>query len=236
MHMIYPKFLEDTINKYDNLSKDQNLKFIKEYKKSKDKKIKEKIILGNLKLISFFHNKLYSNISVSHCDLFMECIAALDCAIEQYDVNSGKAFATFAHYKIRHASNRYLTKHAYAVKVSTKIAETSISNIFKNDPDIKTIKDLKKKYPKYNNISDDGLLAYIMYNYVEIDTINNGGIYIDEDHEKDNNLYMLLYKILLSRIDEIDSESIDILGMNKQISDLISSDNKLKEFEMVYTD
>lgn len=85
------------------LTKEEDLALIKEYKMYGDKKVKEKLIYGNMRLVSFFVNRNYSKFE--NClspiypdkeDLYQEGILALENAIEKFDCEKYNfAFSTY---------------------------------------------------------------------------------------------------------------------------------------------
>jgi len=230
MVMRYPKYIEDMINLYPEISNDDNHELIAKYKKTNNPEIREILIMSNLRLIAYLHSRWYNNLSIDHSDLFMQCINSLSRAIDKYDPNKGGKFSTVAGWEIRHDSNRYLTKNAYKVKV------TKINKIFKNDSDVSSVSDLKKKYPKYNNIPDDIIRTFVMYDYIDIDSGEN--IEIPGNNIESNTICNTIRKLLKHRKKEIDcltkgKELSKALGIDISDDDLVIIDNKVMERDIL---
>ena len=82
------------------LTNQQSCELIRKYKETGDKKIRDEVIYGNMKLIVFFVRKFHPSFAHSSKyrereDLAQEGIFAAMDAIENFDVSKGKSFSTY---------------------------------------------------------------------------------------------------------------------------------------------
>lgn len=87
-----------------------------------DVEARDKIILANIRLVTFVM-KQYTNNNVSSEELLQEGTVGLFKAIEKFDTSSQNKFSTYATWWIRQNITRYISNHSRTVKIPIKMSE-----------------------------------------------------------------------------------------------------------------
>ena len=112
----------ESINEYKILTPKEEKELFKKYQKTKDKKIKNKIVESNLRLVVNLAKKYLNDNNKSILqDLIEEGNIGLMVAVDHYDLSKGASFATYATYWIKHYIQEYLYKSASVFKFSERI-------------------------------------------------------------------------------------------------------------------
>lgn len=137
-----------TIENYDNLRKivsnyppfsdKDNIKLFKEYEKTKNKSIKEKLVLHNMGLV-IKRVQIYNNGTVDLADLCMYGVEGLITAINRFDLSKNASFSTYAYIWIDSV-----------IKQNTRINEKNIKFELRLNAIINKINKLKNEYYKEN--------------------------------------------------------------------------------------
>ncbi|WP_054870541.1 RNA polymerase sigma factor RpoD/SigA [Caloranaerobacter sp. TR13] len=125
------EFEEDyTVNneKEDNKSYwyksfNENLRLIKEYKKTKDINIRNQIIVNNIKLIKKYAYKYSAKSSLEYDDLVNEGVFGMIHAIESFDTNRNNEFSTYAVYWIKQRIRRAVQDKGYIIRLPVHLNE-----------------------------------------------------------------------------------------------------------------
>lgn len=115
-----------------------------EYYKTKNKTMREKLVLLNQPLVNFIISKYYNNSSVSELkdDLVQEGTIGLMSAVDGFDPGLGYKFSTYGAWWIRQTINAYLSNVEPSIKVPAHIrsAQNKLSKQLKVEG--KTLTDL----------------------------------------------------------------------------------------------
>ena len=113
------------------LSAEENTRLLEVYKKTGDLDIKEKIILGNLRLVSFAIKRMPCDFGSIEEDAYSLGIIELSRAIEAFDLTKSNNFSTYAVAVIR--KNIFTSlKRQYAKRIDPISFEEPLSN-FENE-------------------------------------------------------------------------------------------------------
>lgn len=163
--LTYDEEKEKKLFKKTNLKED-NIKLIKEYKKTKDINIRNKIIVNNLSLIKKYAYKYSLKSSLEFGDLINEGVFGMIRAIENFDVNNNNEFSTYAVYWIKQSITRAIQEKGYIIRLPVHLHE-KIKEIIglENKLHIKGLNIDKEEICKNFNISID--------KYYELKKLNN---------------------------------------------------------------
>lgn len=114
------------IGKYNLLTPEEERELLIEYKNTKDKKIKQKLIESNLRLVvciakKYMHGKDYPTITI--LDMIQEGNIGLMKAIEKFDVSKPYKLSTYASWWIRQAVTRAIADQARSVRIPVHAVE-----------------------------------------------------------------------------------------------------------------
>lgn len=148
------KQIEVWENMPPSLSNDETIELLNEYKMYGDRKIRDKIVYGNMRLIAYFVNlyekkkiNVQSPIYPSLEDLFQEGVLACVTAIERYKTDYKFAFSTFLTKNLRYhytklTHNKTKTKgNLETISYNTKLRNGSKDSEGKEDEMIDFIED-----------------------------------------------------------------------------------------------
>mgnify|MGYP004628018127 FL=1 len=107
---------------YPLLTMEEEKNLFEEYKKTKDEKIKEKLINSNLRLVVSIV-KRYVGRGVSFQDLIQEGNIGLITAVEKFDVSMGYKFSTYATWWIRQSATRILGNQSATIRIPMHMVE-----------------------------------------------------------------------------------------------------------------
>ncbi len=133
----------DDIKFLNPLEEEEQRRLFREYEETKDLEIREKLILHNLKLVSWTISKYYYDRNIlENDDYFQTGTIGLMRAIETYDQEIG-AFSTYCIYAIRQAVERDIENFGRTIRVPSymvakvnkvKRIKEEISSILERDP------------------------------------------------------------------------------------------------------
>jgi len=131
---------------------DKSQMMFDEYYKTKNKSLRERLVLLNQPLVNFIISKYYNNSSISELkdDLIQEDNMGLMSAVDGFDPTLGYKFSTYGAWWIRQTINSYLSNVEPGIKVPAhirsaqnrlvkhlKIEGKTVSDIIcSNDPDV----------------------------------------------------------------------------------------------------
>jgi len=101
-----------------------NIQLIKEYKKTKDINIRNKIIVNNLKLIAKYAYVYSRKSSLEYKDLVNEGVLGMIDAIENYDINRDNKFSTYVVYWIKQKIRRAIQDKGNIIRIPVHLQET----------------------------------------------------------------------------------------------------------------
>lgn len=143
------------------LDENTQLKLFKEYRETNDLGIREKLILHNLKLVSWTIKNYYDKNILEYDDYFQIGTIGLMRAIESYDYTKG-AFSTYATYSIKQSITRDIENLGRTIRVPSHMigkinklnqVKEELSNILEREPTIKEISlKMKLSIKEVNNI------------------------------------------------------------------------------------
>jgi RNA polymerase sigma-32 factor len=113
----FNKYLVE-ISKYPLLSGEEELRLIKDYRKSKDIKIAHKLITSNLRIVVKIALQ-YRNYGIRLEDLIQEGNIGLMTAVEKYDPKKGRRLVYYAAWWIKSYIQRFVIKNHSLVKIGT---------------------------------------------------------------------------------------------------------------------
>ncbi|MEG2511280.1 MAG: sigma-70 family RNA polymerase sigma factor [Bacilli bacterium] len=102
------------------LSKDEEFSLFEEYSKSHDEKIRDKILISNLKLVIFFAKKFNGHNNIDLLDLIQEGNLGLFDAIEHFDIAKGFKFSTYASSWILLRIKTYINQKLDIIRIPLK--------------------------------------------------------------------------------------------------------------------
>ena len=152
----------DSINKIPLLTPEEEYKLTKEYQKTKDKTIRDKIIKANLRLVaSIAKDVYYKTRGVSYLDLIEAGNFGLFRALEDYNPDEAK-FSTYATNWIKQKIYRDIQNNSRTIRVSVKNQENMLA--FKKEKkrlETKMHKELSvKELAALTNISEELIRDY----------------------------------------------------------------------------
>jgi RNA polymerase primary sigma factor len=135
------------ISKYPLLSKEEEIKLTKEYKKG-NYKAREKLITSNLRLVISIANR-YKDRGLLIDDLIEEGNLGLMKAVERFDETKGFKFSTYAVWWIHQTISRALQEKIRDIKIPVYLQEI-INSTIRNT---KKLQEKNKKIPTLDEIS-----------------------------------------------------------------------------------
>lgn len=106
------------------LSKEEQNRLFKEYKETKDKDIRDKLIEENLYIAEILAKK-YTNKGIDYDDIFQVASIGLIYAVERFDVDRGFQFSSFATPTIIGEIKRHFRDKGWTIRVPRRIQELS---------------------------------------------------------------------------------------------------------------
>lgn len=100
----------------------QNDELLKEYKRTGDPNIKTKIVEGNYKLV-LKRISSYKNSQYDLEDLLQECIIAVMKAVDDFDIEKGNSFGTYAYPKMNGAITIYTRENNQIIRLPAYVEE-----------------------------------------------------------------------------------------------------------------
>lgn len=202
------KYWRDLIDDYPALDRKQNEVLFKKLLKSKNatkkRKIREQLILGNLKigLSQLYRSKEIT--SIDHDDILVETFLGLIYAIDRFDITKGNALSTYASNQIKHEVNRLMSELSTIVKFPSSVTETLIKNRLIECGG--SIERMKEKYPQYMKQPDKLINLYVSYDPSPIDDDKNNNHTEDIPYNdiQDDTLLPVLSQLLNNNKNKID--------------------------------
>lgn len=123
----YEEYLEekevDKLYKGNRLRENDNIRLIKEYKKTKDINIRNQIIVNNIRLIAKYAYKYSAKSSLEYDDLVNEGVFGMIQAIENFDINRNNEFSTYAVYWIKQRVRRAIQDKGNIIRLPVHLHE-----------------------------------------------------------------------------------------------------------------
>ncbi len=120
-NQMFLKYMK-SLDQYKVLSKEEEHKLAREYAKTKDPKVANKLITANLKFVAKVAYK-YSNAGFEMMDLIQEGNEAMMTALRKFNPDRGYKFISYAVWWIRAHINRYIINNHSQVKLGTTQAQ-----------------------------------------------------------------------------------------------------------------
>lgn len=111
-------------NSQRTLTKDQIKDLFKEYKKTKDKKIREKLIEEHLYIAEILSKK-YANRGIEYDDIYQVASIGLIYAVDRFDIDKGFEFSSFATPTIIGEIKKHFRDKGWTIRVPRRIQELS---------------------------------------------------------------------------------------------------------------
>lgn len=106
------------------LDKEEQTRLFKEYKETKDKAIRDKLIEDNLYIAEILAKK-YANKGIDYDDIFQVASIGLIYAVDRFDVDRGYQFSSFATPTIIGEIKRHFRDKGWTIRVPRRIQELS---------------------------------------------------------------------------------------------------------------
>lgn len=138
-----------------------NLELLEEYKRTKDQKVLEEIIIRNSDLVYYWARK-FSNYDEPMEDLVQEGYLGLIKAIENYDSEKGE-FSTYASIFIKGEISHYLRDKVSKIKIPKSVKklifemDKYIYEFFENEERFPKVEEIAKKM----NLKEEGVLELL---------------------------------------------------------------------------
>jgi len=113
------------IKKYEQMTNEQTITLIKEYRESLNPDLMNEVIMGNIRFILSIAIK-FSNRTLSSTDLILAGIKGIDRAILKFDFDRDIKFLTYASFWIEMFMRREVIKYYSLVKISPRYWELSV--------------------------------------------------------------------------------------------------------------
>lgn len=104
--------------------KEEQNRLFKEYKETKDKKIRDKLIEDNLYIAEILAKK-YANKGIDYDDIFQVASIGLIYAVDRFDISRGYQFSSFATPTIIGEIKRHFRDKGWTIRVPRRIQELS---------------------------------------------------------------------------------------------------------------
>lgn len=111
-------------NEERQLDREEQNRLFKEYKKTKDKKIRDLLIEENLYIAEILAKK-YTNRGIDYDDIFQVASIGLIYAVDRFDVDKGFQFSSFATPTIIGEIKRHFRDKGWTIRVPRRIQELS---------------------------------------------------------------------------------------------------------------
>ena len=106
------------------LDKEEQTRLFREYKKTRDRKIRDKLIEDNLYIAEILAKK-YTNKGIDYDDIFQVASIGLIYAVDRFDVDRGYQFSSFATPTIIGEIKRHCRDKGWTIRVPRRIQELS---------------------------------------------------------------------------------------------------------------
>lgn len=106
------------------LDREEHTRLFKEYKETKDKAIRDKLIEDNLYIAEILAKK-YANKGIDYDDIFQVASIGLIYAVDRFDVDRGYQFSSFATPTIIGEIKRHFRDKGWTIRVPRRIQELS---------------------------------------------------------------------------------------------------------------
>ena len=106
------------------LDREEQTRLFKEYKETKDKAIRDKLIEDNLYIAEILAKK-YANKGIDYDDIFQVASIGLIYAVDRFDVDRGYQFSSFATPTIIGEIKRHFRDKGWTIRVPRRIQELS---------------------------------------------------------------------------------------------------------------
>ena len=106
------------------LDREEQTRLFREYKETKDKAIRDKLIEDNLYIAEILAKK-YANKGIDYDDIFQVASIGLIYAVERFDVDRGYQFSSFATPTIIGEIKRHFRDKGWTIRVPRRIQELS---------------------------------------------------------------------------------------------------------------
>lgn len=206
----------------DTFSAEEEIKYISEYKRTKNTDLRDFIINSNIKLVKYFM-KIYVHCSPDdYDDYFQEGCIALVLALEHYDITKGYRFSTYASWWLRQAFQKYRFKMLSSLHLPAHVCE-DLTKIYRQELD-DNISGIKTNLSEALNHDED----YINCLKNALNTVSlNRLLRTDEDDTElealicNNDNKPIDYDICKEEIKQSLFKAFDIVNLNKQEQDVI---------------
>ncbi len=106
------------------LDREEQTRLFQEYKKTRDRKIRDKLIEDNLYIAEILAKK-YTNKGIDYDDIFQVASIGLIYAVDRFDVDRGYQFSSFATPTIIGEIKRHFRDKGWTIRVPRRIQELS---------------------------------------------------------------------------------------------------------------
>lgn len=151
-------------NTYETYSSSKTLEKFREYKKNPTEELRNEIIIGNIKLVNFFIRKFADWSGIEKKALESYAYEGLIKAVDNYDIESGYMFSTFAKKVIYNLFGKVMNEIYFSCKNATFWSEWN---------------KMKQKVEKDNQTTveeDVTLIDEILQNLVSIGKLKSGSV------------------------------------------------------------
>jgi len=237
MHLHLSSATSLIINKYRAPLNEENILFLKLlHSDNTPEKLKVKcrewLILHNLRIVMWIISNHYPAISIDHNEIFSVGISALIKSIDRFNIDKHTKLSVYVFFWVRKEVNRYLSKFTGMVQLPNNITETKIASLIKNG-NYANIEDFKKDNPKYKHLSSKSIGNSLKYDEV---TIDHNFVFVEDSSSKNAEFDYLFKKILIERIEEIDSKIVTSLNLQideKGLYEIFNYDQDMEKLNLI---
>lgn len=204
----------------ETLTAEEEKNLFEEYNKSKDKSIKEKIILANLKLVSFINYKIAMTYNIDINELNSYGYEKLIMLVDRFDPSKGYRFSTLAYTSIKRMvyanlpkilGYQHLETYKTFMEASKKMREMYDENGISEEVALSEIIDLIKNTEdygkvKFRNVEKEILIA----NTKNIDSIREED-YVDDYSLERKETDIAAYQTLMNLLSRFPEKHRDII-------------------------
>lgn len=204
----------------ETLTGEEEKNLFEEYNKSKDKSIKEKIILANLKLVSFINYKIAMTYNIDINELNSYGYEKLIMLVDRFDPSKGYRFSTLAYTSIKRMiyanlpkilGYQHLETYKTFMEASKKMREMYDENGISEEVALSEIIDLIKNTEDYGKVKFRNLEKEILIaNTKNIDSIREED-YVDDYSLERKETDIAAYQTLMNLLSRFPEKHRDII-------------------------
>ncbi|MCI5839286.1 MAG: SigB/SigF/SigG family RNA polymerase sigma factor [Peptoniphilaceae bacterium] len=207
-------------SRYIKPDKDEINKQFEEYYKTKDPKLREKLIEEHMYLVDILSNK-YVNKGIEKDDLYQVASVGLIYAVDRFNPEKGYAFSSFATPTIMGELKRYFRDKGWVIRVPRRI-----QNLYKKINNAKkTLPQILQRTPTIKDISD-----YLGEDEETIlETIEASKVYSPQSLDSEFEIQRGENKLNLSDIVGEEDKNFESIDLNDMITKSIDRLNDLEK-------